>query len=139
MVYNDRRATESMYPSEYLYSREHEWVRVMDDICVLGITEFAQQELGEVVFVELPEVGQVFNVQDELGTIESVKAVAEVYSPVAGEVVEINEAVVDDPEMLNDDPHGEGWLVKIRFSSADDLKALMTAEQYEEYVKSGEA
>jgi glycine cleavage system H protein len=128
-----------MYPSEYLYSREHEWVRVMDDVCVLGITEFAQQELGEVVYVELPEVGQVFNTQDELGTIESVKAVAEVYSPVAGEVVEINDAVVDDPEMLNDDPHGEGWLVKIRFSSADDLKALMKAEDYEEYVKSGEA
>ena len=128
-----------MYPSDYLYSREHEWVRVMDDICVLGITEFAQQELGEVVFVELPEVGQVFNAQDELGTIESVKAVAEVYSPVAGEVVEINDAVVDDPEMLNDDPHGEGWLVKVRFSSADDLKALMNAEAYEEYIKSGEA
>jgi glycine cleavage system H protein len=128
-----------MYPSDYLYSREHEWVRVMDDVCMLGITEFAQQELGEVVFVELPEVGQVFNAQDELGTIESVKAVAEVYSPVAGEVVEINDAVVDDPEMLNDDPHGEGWLVKIRFSSADDLKALMNAEAYEEYTKSGEA
>ncbi|HEV3075761.1 MAG TPA: glycine cleavage system protein GcvH [Thermoanaerobaculia bacterium] len=128
-----------MYPSDYLYSREHEWVRVMDDVCVLGITEFAQQELGEVVFVELPEVGQVFNAQDELGTIESVKAVAEVYSPVAGEVVEINDAVVDDPEMLNDDPHGEGWLVKIRFSSADDLKALMNAEAYEEFTKSGEA
>lgn len=128
-----------MYPSDYLYSKEHEWVRVMDDVCVLGITEFAQQELGEVVFVELPEVGQVFNAQDELGTIESVKAVAEVYSPVAGEVVEINDAVVDDPEMLNDDPHGEGWLVKIRFSSADDLEALMKAEAYEEYVKSGEA
>jgi glycine cleavage system H protein len=128
-----------MYPSDYLYSREHEWVKVMDDVCVLGITEFAQQELGEVVFVELPEVGQVFNAQDELGTIESVKAVAEVYSPVAGEVVEVNDAVVDDPEMLNDDPQGEGWLVKIRFSSADDLKALMNADAYEEYVKSGEA
>ena len=128
-----------MYPSDYLYSREHEWVHVVDDVCVLGITEFAQQELGEVVFVELPEVGQVFNAQDELGTIESVKAVAEVYSPVAGEVMEINDAVVDDPELLNDDPFGEGWLVKIRFSSADDLKALMNAEAYEEYVKSGEA
>jgi glycine cleavage system H protein len=128
-----------MYPSDYLYSREHEWVKVMDDVCMLGITEFAQQELGEVVFVELPEVGQVFNAQDELGTIESVKAVAEVYSPVAGEVVEVNDAVVDDPEMLNDDPHGEGWLVKIRFSSADDLKALMNAEAYEEYIKSGES
>lgn len=128
-----------MYPSEYLYSREHEWIRVEDDVCVLGITEFAQQELGEVVFVELPEVGQVFDANDELGTIESVKAVAEVYTPLAGEVVEVNDAVVDDPELLNEDPHGEGWLLKIRFSSAADLKNLMNAEAYEEYVKSGEA
>jgi glycine cleavage system H protein len=128
-----------MYPSEYLYSREHEWIRVEDDVCVLGITEFAQQELGEVVFVELPEVGQVFDANDELGTIESVKAVAEVYTPVAGEVVEVNDAVVDDPELLNEDPHSEGWLLKIRFSSAADLKSLMNAEAYEEYVKSGEA
>jgi glycine cleavage system H protein len=128
-----------MYPNEYLYSREHEWVRVDDDICVLGITEFAQQELGEVVFVELPEIGQVFDANDELGTIESVKAVAEVYTPVAGEIVEVNDAVVDDPELLNEDPHAEGWLVKIRFSSAADLKSLLNAEQYEEFVQSGEA
>jgi glycine cleavage system H protein len=128
-----------MYPSEYLYSREHEWVRVDDDVCVLGITEFAQAELGEVVFVELPEIGQVFDSGDELGTIESVKAVAEVYTPVAGEVIEVNESVTDDPELLNEDPHGEGWLIKLRFSSASDLKDLMNAEQYEEYVKSGEA
>jgi len=127
-----------MYPSEYLYSREHEWVRVEGDVCVLGITEFAQQELGEVVFVELPEVGQVFNAADEIGTIESVKAVAEVYTPVAGEVVEANEVVVDDPELVNEDPHGEGWLVRIRFSSSADLQELMNAEQYEEYIKSGE-
>ena len=127
-----------MYPSEYLYSREHEWVRVEGDVCVLGITEFAQQELGEVVFVELPEVGQVFNAADEIGTIESVKAVAEVYTPVAGEVVEANEVVVDDPELVNEDPHGEGWLVRIRFSSSADLQELMSAEQYEEYIKSGE-
>jgi glycine cleavage system H protein len=128
-----------MYPSEYLYSREHEWVRVQDDVCVLGITEFAQQELGEVVFVELPEVGQVFDAGDEVGTIESVKAVAEVYTPVAGEVIEINEAVVEDPELINEDPHQEGWLIKVRFSSAADLKQLMNAEKYEEYAKSGEA
>lgn len=128
-----------MYPSEYLYSREHEWVRVDDDVCVLGITEYAQKELGEVVFVELPEVGQVFDTGDELGTIESVKAVAEVFTPVAGEVIEVNEAVSDDPELLNEDPHGEGWLIKIRFSSASDLKELMNAEKYEEYAKSGEA
>jgi glycine cleavage system H protein len=127
-----------MYPSDYLYSQEHEWVRVEEDICVLGITEFAQAELGEVVFVELPEVGQVFDSNDEIGTIESVKAVAEVYSPVAGEIVEINETLTDDPELLNDDPHGEGWLVRIKFSSAADLKGLMTAEQYEEFIQSGE-
>jgi glycine cleavage system H protein len=128
-----------MYPSEYLYSREHEWVRVDDDVCILGITEHAQKELGEVVFVELPEIGQVFDAGDELGTIESVKAVAEVFTPVAGEVIEVNEAVSDDPELLNEDPHGEGWLIKIRFSSAADLKDLMNAEKYEEYAKSGEA
>lgn len=127
-----------MYPSDYLYSREHEWVRVDGEVCTLGITEFAQKELGEVVFVELPEVGQVFDSGDELGTIESVKAVAEFYSPVAGEIVEINEAVADDPELLNDDPHSEGWLIKLRFSSAADLKSLMNAEQYEEYIQSGE-
>ena len=128
-----------MYPRDYLYSREHEWLRVEDDVCVIGITEFAQHELGEVVFVELPEVGQVFDTNDELGTIESVKAVAEVFTPVAGEVVEVNEAVVDDPELLNEDPHVDGWLIKIRFSSADDLKSMMKAEEYEEYVQSGEA
>ena len=128
-----------MYPSEYLYSKEHEWVRVQDDICVLGITEFAQQELGEVVYVELPEVGQVFDTDQEIGTIESVKAVAEVYTPVAGEIIEINDSVVDDPELLNEDPHTEGWLIKVRFSSAADLKSLMSSEQYEEYVKSGDA
>lgn len=128
-----------MYPTEYLYTREHEWIKVDGDTCTLGITEFAQRELGEVVFVELPEVGQVFDSGDELGTIESVKAVAEIYTPIAGEVVEVNEGVSDDPELLNDDPHGEGWLLKLRFSSADDLKALMSAEQYEEFAKSGEA
>lgn len=128
-----------MYPREYLYSKEHEWVRVEDDVCVLGITEFAQQELGEVVYVDLPEVGAVFNAGDEIGTIESVKAVAEVYTPVAGEVVEVNESVSDDPELLNEDPHTEGWLIKIRFSSDSDLKSLMNAETYEEFVQSGEA
>lgn len=128
-----------MYPTEYLYSKEHEWIRVDNDICVLGITEFAQQELGEVVYVELPEIGQVFDANDEIGTIESVKAVAEVYTPVAGEIVEINDAVVDDPELLNEEPHSDGWLVKVRFSSAADLKSLMSSEQYEEYVKSGDA
>lgn len=126
-----------MYPSEYLYSKDHEWVRVEDDVCTVGITEFAQQELGEVVFVEMPEVGQVFDSHDEIGTIESVKAVAEVYTPIAGEIVDVNDAVIDDPEVLNDDPHGEGWLVKVRHSTATDLEELMNAEAYEEFVAGG--
>jgi glycine cleavage system H protein len=126
-----------MYPANYLYSRDHEWVRVEDDVCTLGITHFAQQELGEVVFVELPEVGEVFDASEEIGTIESVKAVAEVYTPVAGEILEVNPALTDDPEPLNDDPHGDGWLVKIRFSTADDLKNLMSAERYEEFLRAG--
>lgn len=127
-----------MYPSDYLYSKEHEWIRIEEDVCVLGITDFAQKELGEVVFVELPEVGQVFDASDEIGTIESVKAVAEVFTPVAGEIIEINESLADDPELLNEDPHVDGWLVKIRFSSAADLKSLMNAEQYTEYASGKE-
>lgn len=126
-----------MYPADYLYSREHEWVRVEDDVCTLGITHFAQQELGEVVFVELPEVGEVFDAGEEIGTIESVKAVAEVYTPVAGEILEVNPALADDPELLNDDPHADGWLVKVKFSTADDLKNLMSAERYEEFLRAG--
>lgn len=125
------------YPEDLLYTEEHEWVRVEDAVCVVGITQFAQEELGEVVFVELPEVGQVFDAGDEIGTIESVKAVAEVYTPVAGEIVEVNEAVADEPELINDDPHHEGWLIKVRFSSADDLKKLMKADAYAEYTEKG--
>lgn len=125
----------STYPKDTLYTEDHEWVRREDDVCTLGITEFAQKELGEVVFVELPEVGQTFDAHDEIGTIESVKAVAEVYTPVAGEVVEINDAVVDDPELINDDPHTEGWLVKIRLDSPSDLEGLMNADSYVEFIQ----
>ena len=128
-----------MYPNEYLYSRDHEWVRVEGDVAVLGITDFAQEELGEVVFVDLPTVGQACSPGDEIGTIESVKAVGVIYTPVAGEIIEVNDATADEPELLNDDPHNEGWLVKIRMSNASDLKSLMKADQYEDYIKSGEA
>ena len=127
-----------MYPSEYRYTHEHEWVRVEDDIAVLGVTDFAQKELGEVVFVELPEVGHVFDAGDEIGTIESVKAVAEIYTPVAGEIVEINEALRDDPELVNEDPHVDGWLVKIKFSASSDLDELMDAEAYTEFALKGQ-
>ncbi len=127
-----------MYPSDYLYSRDHEWVRVEGDTCVLGITEYAQEELGEIVFVELPDVGQSFNAADEVGTIESVKAVAEVYTPVSGDVTEVNSVLEDEPELVNDDPHGDGWLIKLEISSKSQLDELMSAEKYEEYLASGE-
>lgn len=124
-----------MYPKDYLYTEEHEWVRTEGDgLCVLGITVFAQEELGEVVFVELPEVGVSYEAGDEIGSVESVKAVAEVYTPVSGEVVEVNEAVTDNPELLNEDPHKAGWLVKIRLSAPDELEGLMKAAEYEQLL-----
>lgn len=125
-----------MYPDTYLYSQEHEWVDVEDDVCTVGITDFAQDELGEVVFVELPEVGSTYEAGDELGTIESVKAVSEIYAPVGGEVVEVNEVLDDEPEKVNEDPHAEGWLVKIRMSSPSDLEGLMKADAYQEMISS---
>jgi glycine cleavage system H protein len=126
-----------MYPSEYRYTRDHEWVRIEGEICTLGITDFAQKELGEVVYVELPETGHLFDAHDELGTIESVKAVAEVFTPVAGEIVEINEALKDDPQLVNEDPHADGWLVKIKYSSSSDFDELMNAEDYEAFTREG--
>lgn len=123
-----------MYPSDHLYTEEHEWLRVEEDLCVLGITDFAQSELGEVVFVDLPEAGQSFSTGDEIGTVESVKAVAEVYTPVAGEIVEVNAALEDAPELVNEDPHGDGWFVKLRLASEADLEDLMSAEQYQEFL-----
>lgn len=127
-----------MYPKDYLYSEQHEWLRVDEDVCVLGITAFAQSELGEVVYVDLPEVGEMLEAEEEIGSIESVKAVAEVYTPVAGEVIEINEALEDEPERVNEDPHGKGWLVKLRITSQDALEGLMNAAAYEEFLNSAE-
>ncbi|MCA9967648.1 MAG: glycine cleavage system protein GcvH [Anaerolineales bacterium] len=126
------------YPADFLYSQEHEWIQVNGDEAIIGITAFAQQELGEVVYVELPEADQNFSQGDEIGTIESVKAVAELYIPVSGVVLEVNEAVVDDPEVLNDDPHGEGWLVKIRMSNVAELGSLMSAAAYDAFLREGE-
>lgn len=126
------------YPADYLYSQEHEWIQVNGDEATIGITAFAQQELGEVVYVELPDVGQRFDRGDEIGTIESVKAVAELYIPVGGTILEVNDAVTDDPELLNEDPHSGGWLVKIRISNSAELGSLMSAAAYEAFLKAGE-
>lgn len=127
-----------MYPSDYLYSKEHEWVRVSEDTCVVGVTEFAQQELGEVVFVDLPEAGDSFAAGDEIGSIESVKAVAEIFVPVAGEILEVNEKLAEEPELVNQDPHEKGWLVRLRVSDSDELAELMSAEQYQAFLEAGD-
>jgi glycine cleavage system H protein len=123
-----------MIPEDLYYSAEHEWVRLEDEGASIGITDFAQQELGDIVFVELPEVGKSVDAEDEIGSIESVKAVAEVFSPVAGEVVEVNSALLDRPELINEDPHGKGWLVRLKTDGAPDVSGLMDAEAYREFV-----
>jgi glycine cleavage system H protein len=118
------------YPDDLRYSKEHEWVRVEDDIATIGITSFAADELGDVVFVELPEVGAALSQFGTFGVVESVKAVSDLYSPVSGEVTEINEALRDAPELLNSDAFGQGWIARIRLSKPGEVDGLMDAEAY---------
>jgi glycine cleavage system H protein len=119
----------------YKFTKEHEWVKLDGDIVTIGISEYAQKELGDVVYVELPEVGDVFEKGDTCSNIESVKAVNDIYSPVSGEVVEVNEALEDAPELVNKDAFGDGWIFKIKLSKQDELNGLMTNKDYEEYLK----
>ena len=120
-------------PEELQYTRSHEWVRTEGDTATIGITDHAQDELGDVVFVELPEVGATFDAGDSFGTVESVKAVSDLYTPVGGEVTEVNEALGDQPEKINEDPYGEGWIVKLRVS--DEGSDLLSASDYEQFVE----
>lgn len=122
------------YPDDLFYTEEHEWVRPEESGCTLGITSYAQDELGDIVFVELPEVGCSFEANDEIGSIESVKAVAEVYTPIAGRVVEVNQELADRPELINQDPHGDGWLIRLETDGEPDLGDLMDASQYGDFV-----
>ena len=127
-----------MSPVDLLYTKEHEWIRVTDDIGVVGITDHAQKELGEVVYIELPKAGARLKAAQTFGNVESVKAVSELFTPVSGVVVEINEEMGNAPEVLNEDPYGKGWLMKIRLSDASETKDLMSNEEYDEYTASGE-
>ncbi len=122
------------YPAEYRYTREHEWVRVDGDIATVGITHHAQDQLGDVVYVELPEAGTKLQVDGAFGAVESVKAVSDIYAPISGEVTAVNADLIDAPEKINDDPHGEGWLVRMTVFDTNELQALLTAEQYQQYV-----
>ncbi len=122
-------------PDNLLYSKEHEWIQKEDDVATIGITEYAQKELGDVVFADLPEVGTTFKANEALGTVESVKAVSEVYMPVSGEVVEANESLLDAPEKINDAPYGEGWIIRIRLENPAELESLMSSQEYSKYVE----
>jgi len=122
------------YPGDFHYTKEHEWVRVDGDTGTVGITWHAQNELGDIVYVDLPKVGAQVSKGGNLGSVESVKAVSDIYSPVSGEVSDINEQLTSAPEKLNNDPHGEAWLVKIKLTAPDEIKSLLSAADYQTYI-----
>lgn len=122
------------YPANLRYTKEHEWISVEGDTGTVGITDHAQKELGDIVYVDMPKPGTAVEAGKSLGSVESVKAVSDVYSPVSGEVVEVNAALVDAPEKLNEDPHGAAWLVKIRLSNPAELDGLLDAASYEAFI-----
>ena len=123
------------YPQEFLYTKEHEWIRVDESVGTLGITDHAQKELGDIVYVELPKPGDHLTASEAFGTVESVKAVSEIYSPVSGEVTAVNAKLQNNPEMLNADPHGEAWLIRVRLSDRREIEKLMTSDEYEAYLQ----
>jgi glycine cleavage system H protein len=123
-----------MYPENYRYTKEHEWVYVEGDTGTVGITFHAQEELGDIVYIELPKVGTHVELGKTFGSVESVKAVSDIYAPVSGEVTQVNESLADAPEMLNRDPHGAAWLVKIKLSAPDEVNQLLSAADYEAYA-----
>lgn len=128
-----------MYPEEFLYTQDHEWVRVDGNTASIGITDHAQKELGDIVFVELPPAGTHVTAKESLGTVESVKAVADVYAPVTGEVIAVNPKIQNAPELVNSDPHGEGWLVQVQLKDRSETEKLMSAEEYEAYLAGGKS
>jgi glycine cleavage system H protein len=123
-----------MFPNDRRYTKEHEWVKVEGQAATVGITEFAQKELGDIVFVELPEIGRAFALGEVLGTIESVKAVSELYAPVSGTIAEINTLLSDKPETINLDAHGAGWICKLKLAKPGELDELMNSEAYGKHV-----
>jgi len=122
-------------PDDLHYSKDHEWVRVDGNIAIVGITDYAQDSLGDVVYVELPKVGDDFAANESFGSVESVKAVSEVFSPVSGEVVGTNEALADTPEKVNQDPYGDGWMIRVQMSNPGEVDSMLTAAEYEDFTK----
>ena len=122
-------------PESLHYSKDHEWVRVEGEVAVIGITDHAQEQLGDVVYVEVPKPGDQFAANESFGSVESVKAVSEIFTPVSGKVTAINESLADEPEKVNKDPYGEGWMIKIKMSSPGEVDSLLTAAEYEDFTK----
>jgi len=122
-------------PENLKYTDDHEWVSIKDDIAIIGITDFAQSELGDIIFVEFPDTGMSINQKDSVGTLEAVKTVADIYSPVTGEVIEINDNLESSPELINEDPYEEGWILKIKISNKDELDSLLSNSDYEKMIK----
>lgn len=121
-------------PDNLLYTEEHEWVSLEDDIATIGITDYAQSELGDIVFVELPSVGDSITKGDSFGTIEAVKAVSDLFAPMSGEVIEVNENLSDNPEIINESPYEEGWMIRIRVTDVSEQETLLTAESYSDII-----
>jgi glycine cleavage system H protein len=125
-----------MNPEDLKYSEEHEWLALEGDIAVIGITHFAQDSLGDVVFIELPEVGSDVSQFEKMGEIESVKAVSDLYSPVGGKVIEVNDSLADSPELVNDSPYGDGWMLKVELADSSEIERLMSASEYDTLIES---
>ncbi len=126
------------FPEELKYTKEHEWVRVKGNTATVGITDWAQDQLGDIVFVELPEEGEAVEKGDTFGVVESTKSVNDLYLPVSGSVIEVNDPLLDAPETINDDCYGEGWMIRIEITDKTDLDDLMSSEEYEAFLKEGE-
>jgi len=121
-------------PENLQYSKDHEWVKVDGDVATVGITDYAQHALGDVVYVELPSVGDIFEAHEAIGSVESVKAVSEIFTPIAGEIVEANDGLNDNPEYVNDDAYGEAWMIKVKMNNPLEADAMLSAVEYEEYL-----
>ena len=119
---------------EFLYTKEHEWVAIENNVATVGITDYAQSELGDIVFLELPEVGTEIKQMEPFGTIEAVKAVSDLYSPVSGEIIEVNTSLEDEPDQINSDPYGDGWIIKMKMSDETELDALLSAGEYKDLI-----
>jgi glycine cleavage system H protein len=124
------------YPDDLHYTKDHEWIRVADSVGTVGITDFAQEQLGDVVHVQLPRVGEKFEAHGTFGEVESVKTFSELYVPVSGEVIELNEALADAPELVNNSPYADGWMIKIKIGKPSEVDSLLSASEYEDFIES---